>query len=91
MSRATRGHNLAYKIIDAFEISTMSDNRFARFLESADWAERFDADGEHYFITHDGDIFTTPTLDPFEITRDWPAAFTFTDTFESVDVFGRWN
>jgi len=91
MSMTTKDLKTAYKIIDAFRASTLKTNRFALALDSIDWADRFDADGEHYFITHGGDIFTTHTLDPFEITSERPAVFTFIETFENVDVFGRWN
>ena len=58
------------KLKEAFGASTQSDNKFLRVLNSINWEEKFFADGEHYFIK--GNLtFTTPELDPFQITRDW--------------------
>ena len=73
-------------ITEAFETSTHSDNAFKRTIDGIDWDDRFDADGEHYFTRSDL-IFTTPALDPFEVTRDWPAEFTQGTT--QRDVFGN--
>ncbi len=70
--------NIFETLKEAFEISTLSNNRFLSALNSISWDCTFFADDEHYFCKG-GFTFTTPSLDPFDITRNWmPAAF-FTD------------
>ena len=54
---------------NAFETSTLSNNRFLSALNSASWDKTFYADGEHYFCKG-GFCFTTPSLNPFEVTRN---------------------
>ena len=73
-------------ITEAFDESTHSDNAFRRAIDGIDWDDRFDADGEHYFTRGDL-IFTTPSLHPFAVTRDWPAEFTCGSAVR--DVFGN--
>lgn len=63
---------------NAFETSTLSNNRFLSALNSASWDKTFYADGEHYFCKG-GFCFTTPSLNPFEITRNWMPSAMFSD------------
>ena len=77
------------KLTDAFERSTKTDNAFREAVEGIVWANRFTADGELYFCHESGLMLTTPSLDPFEITRDWPAEITLADMSATIDVFGR--
>ena len=63
---------------NAFESSTLSNNRFLSALNSASWDKKFYADGEHYFCKG-GFCFTTPSLNPFEITRNWMPSAMFSD------------
>ncbi len=63
---------------NAFESSTLSNNRFLSALNSASWDKTFYADGEHYFCKG-GFCFTTPSLNPFEITRNWMPSAMFSD------------
>lgn len=59
----------------SYEDSTPSYNRFKEALDAQDWDATFYADGEHYFCKGEF-TFTTPSLDPFKITRNWmPSAF----------------
>jgi len=76
-------------ITNAFEQSTRRHNLFADAIARVRWAQDFDADGERYYIHDSGLTFTTPSLDPFKVTRDWPAEFTYPDFSGTVDVFGR--
>ena len=65
-------------IKEAFETSTQNYNRFAKKLDSIKWDSKFFADDEFYFIK--GDMtFTTPSLDPFEVTRNWMPSAIFAD------------
>lgn len=63
---------------NAFESSTLSNNRFLSALNSASWGKTFYADGEHYFCKG-GFCFTTPSLNPFEVTRNWMPSAMFSD------------
>lgn len=63
---------------NAFESSTLSNNRFLSALNSASWDKTFYADGEHYFCKG-GFCFTTPSLNPFEVTRNWMPSAIFSD------------
>lgn len=63
---------------NAFEASTLSNNRFLSALNSASWDKTFYADGEHYFCKG-GFCFTTPSLNPFEVTRNWMPSAMFSD------------
>lgn len=63
---------------NAFESSTLSNNRFLSALNSASWDKTFYADGEHYFCKG-GFCFTTPSLNPFEVTRNWMPSAMFSD------------
>lgn len=76
-------------ITNAFEQSTRSRNLFADAIARVRWEQSFDADGERYYVHESGLVFTTPSLDPFEVTRDWPAVFAMADGSGTVDVFGR--
>lgn len=63
---------------EAYETSTQNCNNFAVKLSKINWDSEFYADGEYYFII--GDMtFTTPSLNPFKITRDWKPAAIFAD------------
>ena len=62
----------------AYDSSTPAHNRFREALESICWDSRFYADGEYYFV-RGGFCFTTPSLDPFQIRRDWKPEAKFTD------------
>lgn len=65
-------------IKEAFETSTHNDNRFLKALKSVRWEAEFTADGEFYFCL--GALtFTTPSLNPFEVTKDWAACAMFAD------------
>lgn len=61
-----------------YENSTQSHNRFAEVLNSQEWDSTFYEDGEHYFC-RGGFIFSTPSLDPFQITRGWKPSAIFSD------------
>ena len=63
---------------NAFESSTLSNNRFLSALNSASWDKTFYADGEHYFCKG-GFCFTTPSLNPFEVTSNWMPSAMFSD------------
>lgn len=77
-------------IIDAFESSTHEFNAFKNVIENViHWENVFEADGEMYFTHKSGLLLTTPSLDPFEITREWPAEMTLKDMSATIDVFGR--
>ena len=39
--------NLYYNIKEAYETSTLNNNRFSEFLNSIKWDATFTADGEH--------------------------------------------
>lgn len=69
-------YRLYERIKEAFETSTMSYNRFAKVIRSIKWDNQFQADGEYYF-TLGRLIFTTPSLDPFQIGRSWRPEVTF--------------
>jgi hypothetical protein len=84
-----RDWEIIEKVTDAFGASTKNDNAFRRVLESIKWDTTFEADGEHYFIAESGLTLTTPSLDPFKVTRQWPAEFQLSDMSAIVDVFGN--
>lgn len=67
--------NIFDQLKEAYEVSTLNTNHFERVLNLIKWDNKFFTDGEHYFIK--GDMtFTTPSLNPFEISKDWkPSAF----------------
>lgn len=58
--------------------STPNNNRFKKFLDSVNWDNVFYADEEHYFLK-DGAIFTTPSLNPFDM--EWEPSFLFSDGY----------
>ena len=64
-------------IKEAFESSSKIDNRFENAVRSIKWDSRFEADGEMYF-TVGAFVFTTVSLNPFEISFDRPS-FIFSD------------
>jgi len=77
------------RIIEAFESSTHSHNAFSEAIESIEWANKFTADGELYFCHESGLMLTTPSLDPFRVTKEWPAEMTLANMSATIDVFGR--
>lgn len=79
--------NLHMKLQEAWETSTMNNNRFAPAVEAIDWDERFEADGELYFIL-DGYEFATQTLDPFGEHNANPCGW-FDGDWEP-HFFGEW-
>lgn len=69
-------YNIFTAIKEAFETSTHNDNKFARLLNRVKWEDTFQADGEYYFVL--GNMtFTTPSLDPFNLS--WRPSALFTD------------
>lgn len=67
--------NLFTTLKEAFNASTINNNCFAKKLLSIDWDYQYDADGEHHFVIGNMD-FSTPSLDPFKMTRNWrPSAY----------------
>lgn len=73
--------NLFIKLKEAYETSTHNNNHFATALHSISWDDEFVADGEHYF-TIGGFVFTTPSLNPFEIDKSWKPSALFSDYSE---------
>lgn len=68
--------DIFYKLKNAYECTTRSNNLFEKALKSIKWENTFFADGEFYFIK--GDLtFTTPSLDPFNMS--WEASGIFRD------------
>lgn len=63
---------------EAYETSTRNYNGFEAALKAVKWDETFYTDEEYYFCKGDF-TFTTPSLDPFEITKDWRPAAVFSD------------
>ena len=63
---------------EAYETSTHNFNRFEKAISSIAWDEKFEADGEFYFCLG-AFTFTTPSLDPFKITRNWVPSAIFSD------------
>ena len=75
------------RIINAFQASTIKDNKFRRAIDATAWDELFYVDDEFYYRLPDGTMFITPSLDPFKITRRRPAHFIFADLSGTIDVF----
>lgn len=71
-------YDIFERLMEAFETSTLSNNRFLSVINSIHWDEKFFADGEHYFCKGRF-TFTTPSLEPFEISRDWRPGAMFSD------------
>lgn len=69
---------LISRIKNAYECSTLNNNLFEKVIKSIKWNSSYYADSEYYF-TFDGGIFTTPSLNPFEITKGWRPAFVTAD------------
>ena len=63
---------------EAFGSSTLANNSFADALNRLPWDEIFFADDEYYFCKG-GFCFTTPSLDPFDVTRYRMPSAMFTD------------
>ena len=63
---------------ESFFFFFLEHNSFAEALDSVEWDARFYEDGEHYFVKG-GLIFSTPSLDPFQITKDWMPSAVFSD------------
>ena len=70
--------NLFHTIKEAFEVSTQNHNSFVEKLNSIKWDSKFFADDEYYFIKDDL-TFTTPSLDPFKVSKEWMPAGIFAD------------
>lgn len=70
--------NLFETLKNSFDNSTPANNRFISTINSISWDEKFWADGEHYFCKG-GFCFTTPSLNPFNITRNWMPSAMFSD------------
>lgn len=68
--------NIFMSLKEAYETSTHNVNCFLKALNKIKWDEKFEADGEHYF-TKGGFVFTTPSLDPFDM--DWKPSAIFSD------------
>lgn len=66
------------KLKEAYETSTHEINHFKKVISAIEWDEKFEADGEFYFCLG-GFCFTTPSLDPFKINRNWVPAAIFSD------------
>lgn len=62
--------DLFYKLKNAFDCSTISNNLFEKTIKSIKWTATYFADSEYYFVCNGG-IFTTPSLNPFDISKDW--------------------
>lgn len=77
------------RITEAFESSTHNHNAFKETIEEIRWEHEYEADGEMYYHHESGLLLTTPSLDPFDITRDWPAEMTLDGMGATIDVFGR--
>ena len=73
-----KAYSIYEAIKEAFETSTLRVNRFERVIRSIRWDNQFEADGEYYFNLG-AMTFTTPSLNPFEITKDWRPSFIFED------------
>lgn len=63
---------------ESYETSTPKHNRFTEALDAQEWDDTFYADGEHYFCMG-GFTFSTPSLDPFQITQSWKPSAIFSD------------
>ena len=70
--------NLINKITNAFNNSTLNNNLFEKVLNSIKWDNSYFADHEYYFVCKQG-VFTTPSLNPFEISKDWRPSFLTSD------------
>lgn len=66
------------RLKEAYETSTRNYNSFEAAIMAVKWDETFYADEEYYFCKGDF-IFTTPSLDPFEITKSWCPEAVFSD------------
>lgn len=66
--------DIFYRIKNAYETSTRNTNRFAAALAAIKWEAEFFEDGEYYYIFKDM-VFTTPSLDPFNMSWNPSAIF----------------
>lgn len=71
-------YNLYETLKEAFETSTHNNNRFEQVIKAMEWDAEFTADGEFYFCIGKLTLIT-PSLNPFEVTKDWEACVMFTD------------
>lgn len=71
-------YTLYKKLHDAFEDSTPNNNFFKIAIKSIEWDNKVIIDGEYYFMK-DGHLFTTPSLDPFDINKCWRPELTPND------------
>lgn len=70
--------NLFETLKESYETSTPKNNRFAEALDAQEWDSTFCEDGEYYFCRK-GFIFSTPSLDPFQISQNWKPSAIFSD------------
>lgn len=70
--------NLFNTLKEAFETSTQNRNKFKESLDSILWDNAFFADEEYYFIK-EGFTFTTPSLNPFDVSSNWMPSAIFAD------------
>lgn len=63
---------------NAYETSTQNFNHFKAALDRIAWEDTFFSDCEYYFCKS-GFVFTTPSLDPFQISSNWTPSATFSD------------
>lgn len=66
------------KLKNAYECSTLSNNLFEKALKSIKWDSTFFEDCEHYYC-YGNMCFTTPSLNPFECTKEWKPSAIFND------------
>ena len=67
-----------WNLREAYETSTMNYNRFADMINSIKWDDSFYADGEYTYLLDDMS-FSTPSLDPFKISKNWKPSAIFAD------------
>lgn len=69
--------NIFTSLKEAYETSTMNQNRFISAINRVNWEDKFQAEGEYYFCI--GKMtFTTPSLEPFN-GMDYKPSAIFTD------------
>lgn len=67
-------YDLYQRLKNALGISTRNDNIFKDVIDSISWEETFFADEEFYFLKGNL-IFSTPSLDPFNMPWNPTAVF----------------
>lgn len=69
---------IASKLKEAFEVSTLSNNAFAKAVASVHWEGSYIEDVVHCFYIGRF-TFCTTSLDPFEVSNDWKPEVFFSD------------